>query len=422
MLANATRICEASFGNLMLYENGLLRRVALHNTPAPNTEFNARSPLLDPAKVPSLGDLVRTRRAIQVADMAVAEPEFPLLQLGGARTLLVVPMLKDDALIGGIGNYRQEVRPFTDKQVELVSELCSTSGDRHREHAAAQRAAHGRLSESQQQTATADVLKVISRSTFDLQTVLDTLTESAARLCRADRTAIRIARDGLYHHLSDYGFTEGEHRDRVRAHPVAPTGGSMVGGLCAQARPFISSMCGPILMRRWSGWRGYRDGHDARRATAAEGAPIGVLLLQRSNVEPFTDKQIELATTFADQAVIAIENVRLFDEVQERTDELSESLQQQTATADVLKVISRSTFDLQTVLDTLVASAWQLCEADSGNISRPTSEAFVSLPSPSRYAAGDGEGLGAPADQSRSRHGYRASRCSKRHQSISRTF
>ena len=125
MLANATRICEASFGNMMLYENGLLRRVALHNPPAPYSELNARNPLLDPEKVPVLGRLVQTKQAVQVADMAVAEPNSPLLQLGGARTLLVVPMLKDDLLIGGIGIYRQQVRPFTDKQVELVSNFAA---------------------------------------------------------------------------------------------------------------------------------------------------------------------------------------------------------------------------------------------------------------------------------------------------------
>src|SRR5262249_26490936 len=113
------------FGNMLLYEAGLLRRVALHNTPLKYKEYNEKQPLLDPEKVPSLGQLVRTKRPVQVVDMAVTEPDSPIHHLGGAPTLLVIPMLKDDVLVGGIGIYRQKVRPFTDKQIQLVKNFAA---------------------------------------------------------------------------------------------------------------------------------------------------------------------------------------------------------------------------------------------------------------------------------------------------------
>ena len=182
MLENATRLCEASFGNMLLYEAGLLRRVAFHNTPPKYKEHNGKQPLLDPEKVPSLVQLMRTKRPVHVVDMAVAEPELaPIHHLGGARTLLAVPMLKDEVLVGVIGIYRQEVRPFTDKQVGLVTNFAAQAVI-----AIENARLLNELRESlQQQTATTDVLKVISSSPGELEPVFQAMLENATRLCEA---------------------------------------------------------------------------------------------------------------------------------------------------------------------------------------------------------------------------------------------
>ena len=125
MLANATQICGASFGNLMLFEDNVFRRAALYNAPPEYLKFSHQSPLLHLDKVPSLNRLAKTKQAVQVADMMVAEPNSPMTKFGRARTLLTVPMLKDSELVGAISIYRQEVRPFTDKQIELVQNFAA---------------------------------------------------------------------------------------------------------------------------------------------------------------------------------------------------------------------------------------------------------------------------------------------------------
>ena len=227
------------------------------------------------------------------------------------------------------------------------------------------------LSESlQQQTATADVLKVISRSTFDLQAVLDTLTESAAELCGAEMATIARSDGNAYYWATAYGYTT-DIAKLLKSVPLVPGRGSLIGRVLVEGKnvnvPDVTTDP-EYALRELQAKVGFRSllGVPLLR----EGHPIGVIALVRTSVRPFSEREIELATTFADQAVIAIENVRLFDEVQKRTEELSESLEQQTATADVLKIISRSAFNLKAVLQTLVESAARLCDADKATIAR----------------------------------------------------
>ncbi len=367
ILANATRLCEASYGTLWLCEGDAIRAVALHGLmPTEFAEQLRRTPVfhLDPAY--PIARAASTRQTVHVADACAEQAyrdRYPLtvaaVELAGVRTLIIVPMLKQNEVVGLISLYRQEVRPFTDNQIALVTNFASQAVI-----AIENARLLNELRESlEQQTATAEVLKVISRSSFDLQRVLDTLAESAAHLCEADRVSIWRPKGTAYHVAAAYRASR-QHMQHMENLALEPSRGSCVGRTLLEGKivhiPDIQSdpeyilteivelgefrtMCGVPLLR--------------------EGAPIGVIALVRSTVRPFTAKQIELATTFADQAVIAIENARLLNE-------LRESLQQQTATADVLKVISRSTFDLQTVLDTLTESAARLCGADMAAFTR----------------------------------------------------
>ena len=307
------------------------------------------------------------------------------VELGGYRTVLAVPMLKDNELIGSINIQRQEVRPFTDKQIELVKSFAAQAVI-----AIENVRLLTELRQSlQQQTATADVLKVISRSTFDLQPALDSIVETAAQLCEAEFAIIFKLQDGNYHVVASNNADEAFVKF-ASEHPIPPGRGSLIGRVALEGKTIHLPDClaDPEYTNvEYQAAGKYRT--DLGVPLLRDGIPIGVIALMRTAVRPFTDKQIELVTTFADQAVIAIENVRLFDDLQARTRELSEALQQQTATSEVLRIISTSPGELQPVFEALLANATRICEAKFGVLFRYDGAAFdraVSVGVPSAYS------------------------------------
>ena len=362
ILENATTICEAKFGLMLLREGEVFRHVALYGAPPEFAEYRARHPTIrfDPKTVNMRA--LAAKQVVQIAD-ATAEQVYldrspdrvAIVELGGARTLLAAPLFKDDELIGFFNIYRQQVRPFTAKQVVLVQNFAAQAVI-----AIENARLLNELRESlQQQTATADVLKVISRSAFDLQTVFDTLIASAAQLCRADRVAMRLLRDDVYHTVAMHGYSA-HHFEYMRRRPTSADRASIAGRVVLEGKPvhIVDIQTDPelTLVR---GAPALVNRSMLGIPLLREGTPIGVFILARAKVEPFTEKQIELVQTFADQAVIAIENVRLFESVETRTRELAKSLE-----------------DLQTAQDRLVqtqklASLGQLTAGIAHEIKNP---------------------------------------------------
>jgi len=363
MLANATRICSASFGTLLMYEGDVLRRVALHNGPQLLVDDWQRRSIVAIDKAPSLKRLVSTKQVVHIVDIAADHPDDTIYKLAGARTLMVVPMLKENELIGALSIYRQEVRPFTAKQIALVTNFAAQAviAIENTRLLSELRQRTDDLTESlEQQTATSEVLRVISGSPTDAQPVFDMIAESVWRLCEAQYCFVYRFDGGLLHFIAHHGLTPEVLEMNTRTYPLPPSRKSAAARAVLERKvvqiPDVQAdpefILGPMAS---VGGFGSVVGVPILR----EGVPVGSIALTRVQTGLLPERQIELLKTFADQAVIAIENARLFSE-------LRESLEQQTATSEVLGVISSSPGDLKPVFEAMLANAVRVCGSTFG--------------------------------------------------------
>jgi GAF domain-containing protein len=377
MLKKAVHICDAKFGTMHLYEEGKLRLVAAVNVPATFEEVRRDKPLT-PAPGGIFDQVIKSRTTVHLPDPAATKlyadrhPRIiEAVELGGIRTVVAVPMFKENTLIGMINIHRREVRPFTDEQIALVTNFAAQAviaiENARLFNELRQRTAE--LTESlEQQTATSEVLQVISSTPGDLQPVFDSMLEKAVRICEAKFGNLWLREGDLFRVVAVYGAPAAYREMLLRAaiRPGLDTG----LGMLLKTKRFVQ-------IDDITKGKAYLERDPLRVATVElgggrtlaevpllkNGELIGSINIYHQEVKPFTEKQIELLTNFATQAVIAIENTRLLNE-------LRESLQEQTATSEVLQVISSSLGDLGPVFESMLERAVRICDAKFGNIYR----------------------------------------------------
>ncbi len=370
--AIAARLCKAHYAHIYKLEADGNYYLLASNDADPAYAADLRGKPFPPGRGSIAARAALERRTVHIPNV-LEDPEYAI-RIGKQRTGLGVPLLREGEPIGVIVLLRTEVRPFTESQIDLVTTFADQAViaiENVRLFEAVQARTRELTEALEQQTATSEVLGVISRSAFDLQPVFETVLDSAIRLCNASRGHI-FRYDGEVLRVAAASGAWPGFKEYLQDHPVRPGPGSIAGQAAAERKTIHVADVLAVPEYRYMELiekQGYRSVLSV--PMLRENALLGVITILKTRVEPFTDRQIELISTFADQAVIAISNVELFREVQARTEDLAESLRQQTATADVLKVISRSAFDLQTVLQTLVQSASELCEADMVSVTRP---------------------------------------------------